>query len=124
MPQKRWTPERDVLICRGISPAAQRAEVMVAVADAGCCGALEREARTGRLATIRRLAGIAQLVERQLPKLNVEGSNPFARFGMDCSMSIANPPPPDNCWPLAVREVHSGCPGTPRGQSQVPEIKP
>ena len=26
------------------------------------------------------LAGIAQLVERQLPKLNVEGSNPFARF--------------------------------------------
>ena len=27
-----------------------------------------------------RYAGIAQLVERQLPKLNVEGSNPFARF--------------------------------------------
>ena len=29
------------------------------------------------------LAGVAQLVERQLPKLNVEGSNPFARFGGD-----------------------------------------
>ena len=26
------------------------------------------------------IAGVAQLVERQLPKLNVEGSNPFARF--------------------------------------------
>ena len=26
-------------------------------------------------------AGVAQLVERQLPKLNVEGSSPFARFG-------------------------------------------
>ena len=26
------------------------------------------------------LAGVAQLVERQLPKLNVEGSSPFARF--------------------------------------------
>lgn len=25
-------------------------------------------------------AGVAQLVERQLPKLNVEGSNPFTRF--------------------------------------------
>lgn len=25
------------------------------------------------------LAGVAQLVERQLPKLNVEGSNPFSR---------------------------------------------
>ena len=25
------------------------------------------------------LAGVAQLVERQLPKLNVEGSNPFTR---------------------------------------------
>ena len=29
------------------------------------------------------IAGVAQLVERQLPKLNVEGSNPFARFGGD-----------------------------------------
>ena len=26
------------------------------------------------------LAGVAQLVERQLPKLNVDGSNPFTRF--------------------------------------------
>lgn len=26
------------------------------------------------------IAGVAQLVERQLPKLNVEGSNPFTRF--------------------------------------------
>ena len=26
------------------------------------------------------IAGVAQLVERQLPKLNVEGSSPFARF--------------------------------------------
>ena len=26
------------------------------------------------------LAGVAQLVERQLPKLNVEGSSPFSRF--------------------------------------------
>ena len=25
-------------------------------------------------------AGVAQLVERQLPKLNVEGSSPFTRF--------------------------------------------
>lgn len=30
-------------------------------------------------------AGIAQLVERQLPKLNVEGSSPFARFGFGCT---------------------------------------
>ena len=30
--------------------------------------------------TLACIAGIAQLVERQLPKLNVEGSIPFARF--------------------------------------------
>jgi hypothetical protein len=29
------------------------------------------------------LAGVAQLVERQLPKLNVEGSNPFTRFAVN-----------------------------------------
>ena len=58
------------------------------------------------------------------PKLNVEGLNPFARFGTDGSMSNANPPPPHNCWPPAVCEVHSGRPGAPRGQCQVPEIKP
>jgi hypothetical protein len=29
------------------------------------------------------IAGVAQLVERQLPKLDVEGSNPFTRFGHD-----------------------------------------
>jgi hypothetical protein len=28
------------------------------------------------------LAGVAQLVERQLPKLNVDGSNPFTRFSL------------------------------------------
>jgi hypothetical protein len=28
------------------------------------------------------IAGVAQLVERQLPKLDVEGSNPFTRFGV------------------------------------------
>ena len=29
------------------------------------------------------LAGVAQLVERQLPKLNVDGSNPFTRFHLN-----------------------------------------
>ena len=37
--------------------------------------------RRVELIDCQKFAGIAQLVERQLPKLNVEGSNPFARFG-------------------------------------------
>ena len=31
-----------------------------------------------------RNAGVAQLVERQLPKLNVDGSSPFTRFEKIC----------------------------------------
>ena len=36
-----------------------------------------------RFVTIGILAGVAQLVERQPSKLNVEGSNPFTRFAID-----------------------------------------
>ena len=39
--------------------------------------------------TLACIAGIAQLVERQLPKLNVEGSSPFARFL--ASLEAVNP---------------------------------
>ncbi len=35
--------------------------------------------RLGKWATFLPVAGVAQLVERELPKLEVEGSNPFAR---------------------------------------------
>ncbi len=34
----------------------------------------------GLCAMFWHLAGVAQLVERQLPKLNVDGSSPFTRF--------------------------------------------
>ena len=41
------------------------------------------------------LAAVAQLVERQLPKLNVEGSNPFGRSSPTSRMArrCAFPPP-------------------------------
>jgi len=32
------------------------------------------------LSCVHAYAGVAQLAEHQLPKLNVEGSSPFARF--------------------------------------------
>ncbi len=37
---------------------------------------------------IKRDAEIAQLVERQLPKLNVEGSSPFFRSKQDASWRL------------------------------------
>jgi hypothetical protein len=43
--------------------------------------------------TIAIIAGVAQLVERQLPKLNVESSNLFARFFLSPdSHGNTNPP--------------------------------
>ena len=83
-------------------------------------------AQTVRCTRVERAAkrfSLKRSLGNAFPRLNVEGSDPFARFGTYCSMSNANPPTADNCWPLAVREIHSDCPGTPRGQSQVPEIK-
>ncbi len=48
-----------------------------------------RSRREGKESPFLLHAGIAQLVERQLPKLNVEGSNPFARFL--ASLKAVNP---------------------------------
>jgi hypothetical protein len=48
--------------------------------------------------TLGRTAGVAQLVERQLPKLDVEGSNPFTRL-------IVTRSKPIRCSRGPVREI-------------------
>lgn len=48
-----------------------------------CCGGLKNRSDCAKIALLsrkRRCAGVAQLVEHQLPKLNVAGSSPVARF--------------------------------------------
>ena len=64
--------------------------------------------REGKERPFLLLAGIAQLVERQLPKLNVEGSNPFARFGWSASATRVNDSNPcklvRNCYPEAKEQ--------------------
>lgn len=50
--------------------------------------------RSARGATIHAAAGVAQLVEHQLPKLRVVGSSPIARFDFVASCAAKREKPP------------------------------